>query len=196
MYYDGLTVLTNRPFIEVADFDANDVDNLLCRHSSGFVSKPLSDSFRILVARRHTLFGFENISANNGWGMAVVGATIVFAGLVILSFTISQVHKILKVWEQRDEYFKSAGKKARTAEPEAVKAPARASHHLPTVKELASIYRPLVDQQQPFTIMQLFEISNKMDLPHPHLSIKYLQEAEILVPQGDGKFIWDNQKAN
>jgi len=35
-----------------------------------------------------------------------------------------------------------------------------------------------------------------MDLPHPHLSIKYLQEAGVLVPQGDGTFTWDKQNAN
>jgi hypothetical protein len=35
-----------------------------------------------------------------------------------------------------------------------------------------------------------------MDLPHPHLSIKCLQEADILVAQGDGTFTWNKQKAN
>ena len=65
-----------------------------------------------------------------------------------------------------------------------------------SVKELASIYTPLVEQlKQPFNLLQLFDISNKMDLPHPHLSIKYLQEAGVLVPQGDGTFTWDKQKA-
>jgi hypothetical protein len=55
----------------------------------------------------------------------------------------------------------------------------------------------LVEQlNQPFDLLQLFEISNKMDLPHPHLSLKYLQQAGVLVPQGDGTFTWDNQKAN
>jgi hypothetical protein len=31
-----------------------------------------------------------------------------------------------------------------------------------------------------------------MDLPHPHLSIQRLQEAGILVAQGDGTFTWNN----
>ena len=80
-------------------------------------------------------------------------------------------------------------------EPKPIKAPVTIQHHLPSVKELASIYRPLVAQlKQPFDLLQLFKISNKMDLPHPHLSIKYLREAGILVPQGDGTFTWDNQK--
>jgi hypothetical protein len=143
------------------------------------------------------LFGFENISANNGWAMAAVGASIVFLGLVVLSFVISQVHKILKLWERRDEVPKADEKQAPVEEPETKKAPVSIQHHLPTVKELTSIYRPLVEQlRQPFELLQLFEISNKMDLPHPHLSLKYLQEAGVLVPQGDGTFTWDKQKAN
>ena len=143
------------------------------------------------------MFGFENISANNGWAMAVVGASIVFLGLVVLSFVISQVHKILKLWEQRDEFLKRNKKMAQIEEPKTVKTPVSRQPRLLSAKELTSIYRPLVEQlKQPFELIQLFEISNKMDLAHPHLSIKYLQEAGVLVPQGDGTFTWDKQKAN
>ena len=143
------------------------------------------------------MFGFENITANNGWAMAVVGASIVFLGLVILSFVISQVHKILKLWEKRDEFFNQDKKLAQIEEPKPAKAPASIQHRLPSVQELTSIYRPLVEQlNQPFDLLQLFEISNKMDLPHPHLSIKYLQQAGVFVPQGDGTFTWNNQIAN
>jgi hypothetical protein len=143
------------------------------------------------------LFGFENITANNGWAMAVVGASIVFLGLVVLSFVISQVHKILKLWEQRDELLNRHKKQAPIEEPKSIKAPIPRQRHLPSVPDLSSIYRPLVEQlKQPFDITQLYEISKKMDLPHPHLSIKYLQQAGVLVPQGDGTFTWDNQKAN
>ncbi|MGD9138131.1 MAG: OadG family protein [Desulfobacterales bacterium] len=143
------------------------------------------------------MFGFENISANNGWAMAAVGASIVFLGLVVLSLVISQVHKILKLWERRDEEPRAKEKQAPVEDLKTKKAPGPLQRHLPTVKELTSIYRPLVEQlKQPFELLQLFEISNKMDLPHPHLSIRYLQEAGILTPQGDGTFTWDKQKAS
>jgi hypothetical protein len=59
------------------------------------------------------------------------------------------------------------------------------------VDELASIYRPLVEQlSQPFDLVQLYEKSNQMDLPHPNLSINRLREANVLVAQGDGTFTW------
>lgn len=136
------------------------------------------------------MFGIDYITNNNGWAMAVVGATTVFVGLAVLSFVISQVHKLLDAWENR------AKDKAVAAERPTEKAPARQEQRLPTVSELCSIYRPLVEQlQEPFLLTQLFEKSKEMDLPHPHLSIKSLQEADVLVARGDGTFTWNQQKA-
>jgi len=137
------------------------------------------------------MFGIDNITNNNGWAMAVVGATTVFLGLVVLSFVISQIHKILELWENRGT------KQARPEEPPKDKGPAFQEQRLSTASELCSIYRPLVEQlKEPFQLVQLFEKTREMNLPHPHLSIKSLQEADILVAQGDGTFTWDKQKAN
>ncbi|MBW2479014.1 MAG: OadG family protein [Deltaproteobacteria bacterium] len=136
------------------------------------------------------MFGIDYITNNNGWAMAVVGATTVFVGLAVLSFVISQVHKLLDAWENRTK------DNAVAAERPTEKAPARQEQRLPTVSELCSIYRPLVEQlQEPFLLTQLFEKSKEMDLPHPHLSIKSLQEADVLVARGDGTFNWNQQKA-
>ncbi len=137
------------------------------------------------------MFGIDNITNNNGWAMAAVGATIVFLGLVVLSFVISQIYKILEFWENRGK------KQARPEEPPKDKGPAFRETRLPTASELCSIYRPLVAQlKEPFQLAQLYEKTKIMDLPHPHLSIKCLQEADILVARGDGTFIWNKQKAN
>jgi hypothetical protein len=137
------------------------------------------------------LYGFENITANNGWAMAFVGATIVFLGLVVLSFVISQIHKILNLWEKRDELYARSKDKPRPGEAQTVAGPVYKQRRLPTVEELVSIYRPLVEQlKEPFDLVQLYEISNKMDLPHPNLSINRLREAQILIAQDDGTFTW------
>ena len=126
--------------------------------------------------------------------MAVVGATTVFLGLIILSFVISQIHKLLELWGNRDKYLNGGKKKT---PPEKIEGPAYQEHRLPTARELVSIYRPLVEQlKAPFPLVQLFEKTKEMDLPHPHLSIKSLQEADILVAQGDGTFTWNKQNAN
>lgn len=136
------------------------------------------------------MFSIDNITNSNGWAMAVVGSTTVFLGLAVLSFVISQIHKILEWWENRQE------KQADSVKPSKEEAPAFGEQRLPTVSELCSIYRPLVEQlAEPFQLTQLYAKTIEMDLPHPHLSIKCLQESDILVAQGDGAFIWNKQKA-
>ncbi|MCF6246649.1 MAG: hypothetical protein L3J69_04730 [Desulfobacula sp.] len=45
------------------------------------------------------MYGIEAINANNGWAISIVGITIVFSGLVTLSSVISQLHKVLAIWE-------------------------------------------------------------------------------------------------
>lgn len=143
------------------------------------------------------MYGFENITANNGWAMAAVGATIVFLGLVVLSFVISQIHKILNFWEKRNAPQERPAEALPIAKVTSPQITAYKSQHLPSLNDLISIYRPLVEQlKEPFEIPQLFEISNKMDLPHPHLSIKQLWDAEVLIAQGDGTFTWNKQKGN
>jgi len=137
------------------------------------------------------LYGFDNISANNGWAMAFVGATIVFSGLVVLSFVISQIHKLINLWEKRDKLFARPQHIPRADEAHTVAGPVYKERHFATVDELTSIYRPLVEQlKEPFELVQLYEISNQMDLPHPNLSINRLREANILVDQRDGTFTW------
>jgi len=141
------------------------------------------------------LFGFENITSNNGWAMAVVGATIVFLGLVVLSFVISQIHKILNLWEDREKIISRFKEKPRAAAVHKNEEPVYKSQRLPSGDELIDSYRPLVQKlQAPFTLSQLFEIAIKNDLPHPHLSIQRLQDANILIAQGDGTFNWNENK--
>ena len=124
--------------------------------------------------------------------MAAVGATIVFSGLVVLSFVISQIHKLLKLWDDRERLIERFRKTAPAAVVEKVDAPVYSERHLPSVEELADIYQPLVEQlEEPFKLSQLFEIANKNDLPHPHLSIQRLQDAGLLVARGDGTFTWN-----
>ena len=129
--------------------------------------------------------------------MAAVGATIVFLGLVVLSFVISQIHNILEYLEKRAEAKEPQKPAPPAREISKPKASVYKVPQLPTVNDLISIYRPLAEQlKEPFELPQLYEISNKMDLAHPHLSIKQLWDANVLIAQGDGTFTWNKQKGN
>lgn len=124
--------------------------------------------------------------------MAFVGATIVFMGLVVLSFVISQIHKILNLWDKRDDWLARPKGEQRAAEAQSGASPVYRERRLPNVDELVIIYRPLIERlKQPFDLVQLYELSNQMDLPHPNLSINRLRDAKILIAQGNGKFTWN-----
>ncbi len=142
------------------------------------------------------MFGFENISNHNGWAIAAVGASIVFSGLVVLSFVISQIHKILNLWEDREKVVRRFKKQPVAVEPQETEEMVYSEQRLPSVEELIEVYQPLVEQlEEPFKLSQLFEFANKNDMPHPHLSIQRLQEADVLVAQGDGTFTWNEFKS-
>jgi len=49
------------------------------------------------------LYGLEAISANNGWAMAITGPLIVMSGLTILSIIISQLHKIVAMFDKKSK---------------------------------------------------------------------------------------------
>jgi hypothetical protein len=123
--------------------------------------------------------------------MAAVGAAIVFLGLVVLSFAISQIHKVLDFWEDRVARRAQNKTQAKSADDQKAEKPAHKEHHMPKVDELVSTYKPLVERlDEPFELTRLFEIAKEKNLPHPHLSINRLREANILVAQEDGTFIW------
>jgi len=143
---------------------------------------------------------FNLVTVNHGWEMAVLGGLIVFTGLVLLSFAISQFHKFLPYWEKRDEYLrnltgkpeeeqKDEKKPAKTKEKPSIPSPDRMPE---SIKETAEIYQPLVDLLgTPFKLEKLYEISCKNNFPHPHLTIKNFMETGILQPDEKGDFTWN-----
>ena len=138
--------------------------------------------------------GLENINTNNGWAIAVLGASIVFCGLAVLSFVISQIPKILKLIENKRESTEAVTSKTKV---NVKKKPVEKIKRLPEPKDLVSIYRPLVEGlEEPFQLALLYESAAKMDLPHPHISISRLREAGVLSAQGEGAFTWNKELAD
>lgn len=135
------------------------------------------------------MYGLEAINAANGWAMAAVGALIVFTGLVLLSFVISQLHKFLPFLE------KIGGR----AEPEPE--PPEETESLPIekcptdLKEQAAIFEAIVEKlDRHFPLADLYALAKDQNIPHPHLSISAFRDAGILAPLGDGVFTWDKEQ--
>jgi hypothetical protein len=121
--------------------------------------------------------------------MAFVGALIVFSGLVVLSIAISQFKRIIDFWENRI----NIGKKKESA-PSAPSENTKKTIPLPAewptdIREAASIYKPLFEKLgSSFELADLYKLSGENNYPHPHLTIKQMREAQIIIPTGDGRF--------
>ncbi|NOR26364.1 MAG: hypothetical protein GQ542_18640 [Desulforhopalus sp.] len=134
------------------------------------------------------MYGIEAINAVNGWAMAAVGALIVFSGLVMLSFIISQLHKFVPLLEK-------IGKKA--AKPEAPPPTETLPvEKCPTdLKVQATLFEPLIEKLgSNFPLAELYSQAKEQNIPHPHLSLSAFRQAGILVPLGDGIFTWDKEQ--
>ena len=130
--------------------------------------------------------------------MAITGPLIVMSGLTILSIIISQLHKLVAVFDKKTEPTAESAakdkKNSQTPEP-GVKATDESSvpQILPNdISETAKIYQILIDRlEQPFELSDLYRLAEKDGFPHPILTVSRLRDAGILKTQGDGLFLWN-----
>ena len=134
--------------------------------------------------------GIANIAANNGWAMAFLGAGIVMTGLIVLSVAISQIHKLVEIWEKRGR--KEAEPPAADTAPETEGPPAAEMAACPVnLDELMLLYRALTEPLgSPFELKELYRVAAASDLPHPHITIRCLREAGHLSMAEAGLFAW------
>lgn len=133
--------------------------------------------------------GFAAITANNGWAMAAVGASIVLIGLATLSFIISQLHRIVALLEKKE---KAADTDKGNDIPAADLAAAEADI-LSDLAAAARIYKPLTAELgERFTLAKLYEAFATANVPHPHITVRELRDAGYLASAGDGFFTWNN----
>jgi len=140
------------------------------------------------------LTGLEAISFHNGWTISAIGVSIVFTALVSLSFVISQLHKVLDLWERKDEYYKKARKSFKNllSPPKEQR-----SHHkikaTENFNESARQFNLLVQSMNdPFSLPTLIELAKKIDLGRPHSTLNELLSAKLIVPNGKGYYYWDH----
>lgn len=109
--------------------------------------------------------------------MAVAGVVIVFAGLVVLSSTIAQLHKVLRLL--------NGGANG----TEGVPASDPAMHH--NLAESARQFRLISGRiSESFPLPKLIELAELSGLPRPHSTINDLLKAGLIVPDGKGYFFW------
>ncbi|BCS98056.1 hypothetical protein DSLASN_36880 [Desulfoluna limicola] len=136
----------------------------------------------------------EQVSAHNGWNMALAGMTIVFTCLVILALTISRIHKILDLLDNRDqlrlkmrEFFVGREKEKQVA-----------SLLTPALELEAARYRRLTPfLGETFSLKKLirFAESRGMTNPPPEKTIRQLMEVGLIKKDMRNRFTWDDSVA-
>ncbi len=135
------------------------------------------------------MYGLEAISANNGWAMAIIGPLIVISGLAILSIIISQLHKLVAIFDKKAEQTTEPPIKNKVKNKDEISVP----KILPSdILETAKIYQALIDKlEQPFELSDLYKVAEQSKFPHPILTVGHLRGAGILKCEGEGLFIWN-----
>lgn len=140
--------------------------------------------------------GLEAINANNGWAISAVGISIVFTGLTLLSLAISQLHKVLDMWENRDVYLdrlKNYWKKPEVSTTVDTDTDEAAGVRM-DIAEAARHYRLLANLiGEPFALPKMINIAEKRGLYRPYSVVNALLKAKIIVPDGRGYFLFKKQ---
>ena len=132
------------------------------------------------------MYGIQAINAANGWAMAVAGGCIVISGLSVLSFIISQLHKVVE-WIEKPEPVAAA----QDTGPDTARALVIPEKMPEDIQETAAIYRSLAEPiGTAFELTSLYRICTEHRLPHVHLTVRSLRDAGLLVPDGQGCFYW------
>jgi len=138
------------------------------------------------------LNGLNAISAHNGWNITILGISIVFTGLTLLSFAIAQLHKVLKLWEERHIYYNLIKDFFQKKETQYADIPKLSVSH--NFKESARQFYLLIETLgEPFSLPRLLKLAEKCGILHPHSTINKLLEAKLIIPDGEGFFNWDQE---
>jgi len=138
------------------------------------------------------LFGFEAIIAHDGLGISVIGISVVFVSLILLAFAISQIHKIIGLWDKRSKYYHRPKKSQRQKGQKEASVP---DSTLPQDIQRASRQFKLLIEWigEPFPLPKLLDLSGKCGLYRPHSTINELLKCELIIPDENGYYVWNKQ---
>ena len=142
------------------------------------------------------MIGLENISANNGWSISILGISIVFTGLALLSLTIAQLHKVLAFLEKRNDG-PGAGKVKEheslpVVENQRDKNKCNLEYLSTGEREMAKQFQLLSERcKKPLSLPELLTLAKKLGIESPHSSINCLLGKKALVPDGEGFYFWN-----
>ena len=146
--------------------------------------------------------GIDAIIHHNGFAMSAVGITIVFSALVTLSLIISQLHKLLTLWDDRRAYGKKLRDFFSIAKPP-VSRPPRADaqdseiQYFDDIHESSRQFQILIEAMgEPFALPALIRIAESFGINHAYSTVSHLIVNNLIVPDGNGFFVWNQDAYN
>ena len=136
------------------------------------------------------MYGLEAIEANNGWATSVVGVSIAFTGLVLLSMSISRIHKFLDIWENRDniQLFKRKQPQSEVTQPLSLTERERES--------AGQFYLLIKNMDDHFSLPRLLYLAEISGIERPHSNLSRLLRTKIIKPDLDGFYLFDQDAYN
>jgi len=136
------------------------------------------------------VYGLEAIEANNGWAISAVGISIVFTGLVLLSLSISRIHKLLEIWENRDNIslFKKKNPQSEAPTPRFLTERERESAD--------QFYLLIKTMDDHFSLPRLLYLAEISGIERPHSNLSRLLKTKIIKPDLDGFYLFDKDMHN
>lgn len=148
------------------------------------------------------MYGFEAITAANGWTITLAGLSIVFSGLLILATLIANVQRLLNLWDNRGRIFKS-GKQIsplpevplmKTSSEESLDPEVDIVYLTPEQLEVANYFRWITERMgESFSLPRLLEQAEHCGIASPHFHLNdFLCSGLIVECQGDqsGFYRW------
>lgn len=131
------------------------------------------------------MYGLEAIEANNGWAISIVGTSIVFSGLVLLALSISRIHKLLDIWENRNNIslFKKKNPQSGAPAPRFLSERERES--------AGQFYLLIKTMDDHFPLPRLLYMAEMSGIERPHSNLNRLLKTKIIKPDLDGFYLFD-----
>ncbi len=138
------------------------------------------------------MYGLEAISHNNGWAIAFVGITIVFTCLTLLSLTLSQLHKVLGLWDKRKDIVQ--GIKEKKEQKANLADSLKKSDVQVNLEDAARQFNILIKtMNDPFSLPELIDLAKKRGLNRPHSTVNAMLKVKLIIPDEKGYYHWDEQ---
>ncbi len=136
------------------------------------------------------MYGIEAINANNGWAISVVGISIVFSGLVVLSIVISQLYKCLDFYENPGKFKKWFSRKNKQDKPleTGLTLLVLTEEQKEISKQFALLVNTLEDH---FSLSRLLGLARVSGVKNVHSNLNILLKSDIVFPDKEGFFCWD-----